>query len=309
MEAALTAPRTTHVISITTFDEQGNLDEDAYRLHLRRLRDAGVGVYVGGSSPGEGYSLSRGELETVYRIAREELKARVSVRAMGVEPRSAAQMLDIADLVAAADLDGMQIYSLDIGHGGAPVAAEIERYLQTVLDKVTMSVTLSSHQSGGYVIPLDVLGRILRTYNQISGVHITTPDIIYLVNVLKLVESLDHKVEVHTGGTIQAVTGMALGTTGFLSAEGNICPKLCASVIQHFVAGEYEQLFAAFRRLLPLLPINLRYGCSVRGFKTCMKVLGLPGWHLRAPLLAVDESQERDVEALLAAQGITDGTQ
>lgn len=304
-----TAQRSTHVISVTTFDEQGRFDEEAFRLHLQRLAKAGVGVYVGGSSPGEGYTLTRQELERVYRIAHDEVKGKVSVRAMGVEPRSARQMMEIAEIVADADLDGMQIYSLDIGHGAKPGPSEIEHYLRTILEKVTMPVVLSSHQSGGYLVPIEIIDRLVRNYPHIVGLNITTSDIMYLTSVLNVVETVDRRVEVHTGGTILAMTGLALGTTGYLSAEGNVCPRLCASIIEHFMADENDQLFAAFRRLMTLFPLNLRYGCSVRGFKTGMKILGLPGWHLREPMLPLDEAQEREVAALLTAQKITDGSQ
>src|SRR4051812_27842656 len=80
--------RSAYVVSITPFDDRGELDVTALRAHLRRMRDAGIGVYVGGGGSGEGYTLSSAEHERVMAVAVSELAGAVAVRAMGVEPRS-----------------------------------------------------------------------------------------------------------------------------------------------------------------------------------------------------------------------------
>jgi putative membrane protein len=54
---AQTAPRA-FVISVTTFGDDGVLDEPAFRAHLHRMACAGLGVYVVGSGSGEGYALT-----------------------------------------------------------------------------------------------------------------------------------------------------------------------------------------------------------------------------------------------------------
>jgi 4-hydroxy-tetrahydrodipicolinate synthase len=42
----------TFVISITPFTADGSFDESGIRRHLRRMADAGVGVYLGGGGSG-----------------------------------------------------------------------------------------------------------------------------------------------------------------------------------------------------------------------------------------------------------------
>jgi dihydrodipicolinate synthase/N-acetylneuraminate lyase len=48
----------TFCCTVTLFDEKLAWDEAASRHHFARVADAGVGLYVGGSSPGEGYAMS-----------------------------------------------------------------------------------------------------------------------------------------------------------------------------------------------------------------------------------------------------------
>jgi 4-hydroxy-tetrahydrodipicolinate synthase len=51
--------RSTFVISLTPFTEDGALDDAGLRAHLARLRASGIGVYLAGSGSGEGYTLTR----------------------------------------------------------------------------------------------------------------------------------------------------------------------------------------------------------------------------------------------------------
>src|SRR4029077_21011440 len=102
------------VISITPFDAQGKLDEPALRLHLRRLRDAGVSVYVAGGGSGEAYTFTPDERDRVLAISVEELKGRVPVRAMGCEPRLAKDMVEHLRSAERAKVDAAMIFSLEI---------------------------------------------------------------------------------------------------------------------------------------------------------------------------------------------------
>ncbi len=159
----------TFVVSLTPFTVDGVLDEDGLRRHLRRLGAAGIGVYLAGSGSGEGYTLDRDERRRVFEIGAEELSGVVPVRAMGVEPRTAAEMIVLAGDADAAGLDAVQVYSLDMGHGYAPTVAEMSHYLHSVLDAVTGPVVLSTHQSVGYHYPAALVGELLTRYDHIVG--------------------------------------------------------------------------------------------------------------------------------------------
>ena len=63
------SPPRTFAISVTTFGDDGALDEPAFRAHLQRMAAAGLGVYVGGSGSGEGYALTADETARLLEIA------------------------------------------------------------------------------------------------------------------------------------------------------------------------------------------------------------------------------------------------
>jgi 4-hydroxy-tetrahydrodipicolinate synthase len=285
----------TFVISITPFTASGALDEVALRGHLARMRDAGIGVYLAGSGSGEGYTLTPAELARVLEIGADELLGRVPVRAMGVEPRSAEQMIEIGRLTAATELDGMQLYSLDQGHGNRPTRRDLEAYLRDVLDAVTVPVVLSSHQSVGYALAPELIATMITDYDHVVGVNCTNPDITY---VLRVIDAVDGRVDVHVGGPMQAIVCLALGGQGFLSSDGNLAPRLCVSVIDRFRSGDLAGCHDDYRTLMRLFAATRDLG-GIVATKAALGLLGLPGGMPRRPRLPADDETTARVRRML----------
>jgi 4-hydroxy-tetrahydrodipicolinate synthase len=281
----------TFVISLTPFTEDGALDEAGLRAHLRRLADSGIGIYVGGSGSGEGYTLSPQERGRVLKIAREEVGKDTPLRAMGVEPRSAAEMIAYAELVTQAGLDAMQIYSLDEGHGNRPKDRELETFLRDVLEAVACPVVLSSHQSVGYALPRELVVELIESYDQIIGINFTHQDVGAL---LRMIEAVAGRIDIHVGGPMQAITALALGAQGYLSSEGNLAPKLCVRVIDHHRRGELADRDAAFKKVLQLFTEIQALG-GIAATKGALRALGLAGGWPRRPRLPVDSAAGRQL--------------
>jgi 4-hydroxy-tetrahydrodipicolinate synthase len=294
----------TFTCTITPFAEDGSLDEDAWRSHIDRLADAGMGVYVGSSSPGEGYVLDASETETLYGIAADTVAGRASARAMGVETHTAAEYLAFVAIAESVGLEAMQIYCVDSGHANTPNDAELEAYFREILDGSSIQCVLSSHVFNRYVVPLDLLDRLLDGYpGRILGVNVTNPDLTY---VTRLVETVDGRSDVHVGGPMQALTILALGGQGFLSTDGNIIPKTSVEVIDAHRRGDLAASQAAYRQIMRFFSSNEWPGGSMRFLKASMRALGLPGHHLRPPFQSLDEAGHARVEAILRELDISE---
>jgi 4-hydroxy-tetrahydrodipicolinate synthase len=293
----LTAPPSTYVISLTPFAADGSLDEAALRAHLRRLAAAGIGVYLGGSGSGEGYALDPSEARRVLEIGVEELRGRVPIRAMGVEPRSAREMVAYGRVAAEVGVDALQVYSLDVGHGNRPRPDELRGYLAEVLDGVTLPVVLSSHFSVGYALPVDLVAELVREHDAIVGVHCSHDDLTVLVALL---DAVGDRVEVHVGGPMHALSCLALGGTGFLSSEGNLAPVLCVEIIDAYARRDFAAGQAAYARLMRLHAGFRRLG-GIAAVKCALELLGLPGGTVRRPRLPLDAEGRTSVAALLEA--------
>ena len=285
----------TFVISLTPFTATGDLDEDGLRAHLRRLASSGIGVYLGGSGSGEGYTLSRDEVRRVLEIGVEELRGRVPVRAMGVEPRSADELIALGRLATDVGVEAVQLYSLDMGHGNRPRPGELERYLCDVLDAVDVPMVLSSHQAAGYAIPPELIDGLLDRYDSIVGVNCTNQDLTYLLRVL---DAVDRRVDVHVGGPMHALSCLAMGGQGYLSSEGNLAPALCVAVIDAYARGDLRACADAYARVMRLFAMTQRLG-GISATKAALRTLGLPGGWPRPPRLPVEEDDVGDLVRLV----------
>jgi 4-hydroxy-tetrahydrodipicolinate synthase len=286
-----------YAVGITPFSADGSLDEPALRAHLQRLAAAGIGVYLGGSGSGEGYTLDEREARRVLEIGVEELRGRVPVRAMGVEPRTGAEMIAYARVAADVGVDALQVYSLDVGHGNRPRPDELRRYLSDVLDAVTLPVVLSSHFSVGYGLPPDLVGDMVDQHDAITGINCSHDDLTVLVALL---DAVGDRVEVHVGGPVHALSCLALGGHGFLSSEGNLTPRLCASLVDAHARGDFTSSAAAYAWLLRLHAGLRRLG-GIAATKYALELLGLPGGTVRAPRLPLDDDRRAAVAALVEA--------
>ena len=285
------------MVSITPFSPDRSLDEEATRAHLRRMAAAGIGVYLGGGGSGEGYVLSRAEIQRLLEIGVEEIGASVPVRAMGTEPRSAAEMIAFVDDAAATGVDAVQIYSLDPGHGHRPTMAEVQRYFDDVLSAGTARAVLSTHQSVGYRVPVPMLMELAGRHPHLVGVNSSHQDLGYLAD---LVDALAGRLDIHVGGPHQALTGFALGAHGFLCSEANLAPRLAGNLISAVRAGDGAGALDLFGRLLRLS--GILYGAGgIRATKAVLGSLGLPGGTPRLPQLPVDGSALAAVRAAVDA--------
>jgi 4-hydroxy-tetrahydrodipicolinate synthase len=282
-------------ISITPFDEHGQIDETKLRGHFDYLADGGVGVYVAGGASGEAFTFTEAENRLVLRAAAEQLKGKVPVRGMGIEPRSAAQMINFADFCAEAGLDAVQVYSLDQGHGLRPTEQEMLRYYTDVLSNISVPAVLSSHHLSGYTIPLPVILKLLDQFPGFIGLNVSTPDINY---VIRVIEAVRGRAEVHVGGIQAAPAALMLGGNGFLSSQANLAPRLSQSVCDYYAAGDLAGMSKAFATVLRLLVADSGFG-NVRGVKEALNQLGLHGGYVRPPRMPVDDATKPAVTQML----------
>jgi 4-hydroxy-tetrahydrodipicolinate synthase len=209
-------------------------------------------------------------------------------------------MIDYLGVAAEAGVDAAQIYSLDPGHGHRPTPAEIEAYLRAVLESTSLPCVVSSHQSVGYVVRPALLATLAEEHPHLVGVNCSHGDIGQLV---ALSDAVGGRLELHVGGPMQALSCLALGGQGYLTSEANLAPRLCASVIEHYAAGDLDATFSAFAEVVRLS--GLLYGRGgIRATKAVLDRLGLPGGTVRLPQLTVTDAVVDEIVAHLEAAGI-----
>jgi 4-hydroxy-tetrahydrodipicolinate synthase len=288
--------------SLTPFNDKFQVDETALRKHLRRLRDAGVSVYIGAAGAAEGNTLTLEERDRILAIAVEELKGKVPVKAAGVEPRDAAEMVEFLRSAEALKVDSAQIYSMDMGHGLVPNRKEMETYFRTAIEATSLPVTISNQKKVGYSVPLDLVEQLAARYPNFTGYAYDVNDEFYMI---ELIQRLGERLEIHCSGTENAMFTLAMGGNGYQGMEGNITPKLSASIVSAYIAGDIALMHESFKKLMQLRTI-LRgpVRSNMRGIKPVLNAFGLSGGHVRPPRIAISPTELSEVIVAIRALDI-----
>src|SRR5689334_20967908 len=150
--------------TLTPFGEQGNLNEEMFRVQTRRLLDAGLDLWIASSGTAEGNVLTTSEIDRIAELAVEEAGPNTSVYAMGSEPRSARQAIEFSKRMHDRGVDAVQIGPLEPGHSYVPTEAELRSFYDAVFAATEAPAILASHVSAGYEIVPEMLAALARDH-------------------------------------------------------------------------------------------------------------------------------------------------
>jgi 4-hydroxy-tetrahydrodipicolinate synthase len=104
------------------------------------------------------------------------------------------------------------------------------------------------------------------------------------------------------------MSALAMGGSGFLSAEANIAPRLARAVVDAWDGADLRAAAAAYARLMALYTTRLLAsdGASVRWIKSALEHLGLPGGGLREPNRPLAADERERIALRLEQLGIRD---
>jgi len=294
-------------MAVTLFTADGSLDEESFRLHLRRLVDAGVGVFVASPGSGEGYALSPAETRRLCEIAVEECKGEVPVYANLREGRTAEETIALAREAIAAEVDLIQIYNVDRSHSFVPTEREQEAYFRECLDALDYPISLAP---GSPAIAtgspsVELLARLCQDYPQIESFHLGTDTMAYLIRARDV---LPESVEVWVG-MASGLQGLALGGSAIMAMEPNVIPHTCRMLVRAFAAGNVELASDAAKRIRRFTTVLDKWSPHrPRALKMALNVLGLPGGDssLRKPYLMPGSEALDEMRTAFEALGVAD---
>lgn len=286
----------------TPFDDDGAVDLDAYGRLVDRMAQANIGVYLGSGGAGEGHALEVGELRDLYRVGVDVAGHRVPVAANPREPRTAAQMLDLALVAADQGVDLVQLYSLDAGHGMQPTPVELERYYRFVLDRLSHPVAISVHAYYPYRVPPSLLADLCADYPNVEAVNVIMP-MPYYLEVRKALAGSGRPIRLYTS-IVTLVDGLYAGSWGCQAAEPNLIPHTMRRFVDAIVSGDTETASRLYMFVFELMGVVQQWAPSTaRWLKMALRVLGLPGANgvLREPyVLPADDQLDKMRRELVA---------
>ncbi|MDE3100726.1 MAG: dihydrodipicolinate synthase family protein [Chloroflexota bacterium] len=272
----------------TTFNKDGSIDEDAFRVHLRRLVAAKTGLFLPGGGAGEGHVLTPKEMGRLYRVGVEEARGKVPVYAGCRESRSAAALLEIATEAERAGVDLIQMYQLDNGHGMIPTQREQEAYWYELLDTIKTPVAISIHYDAKFKATPEFMQRLVKKYDHIVALNVVGSAIGWFIMMRA---ELPERIKFYVGAP-EFIMHSTLGAAGYINPSNNMIPFTCRALVDAWNREDYRMAAKANGAIQRFLAVMNQWAPSTaRWVKMAMKVMGTGNGVLRLPYVLPPEEE------------------
>lgn len=283
---------------VTPFDEDENINEDAFRTIIRYLIGQGVhGLFPVGSQ-GEFFALSKEERKRLMGVAVEEAGGKVFVmpNTGGIATRDCIELSQHAEKIGADAVSMMTPFFIK------PSQGELYQHFKAVCSSVSIPVLAYNNpeRSGGVMLNLDTIVRLSQELPNFAGIKDSSGDMTTLGEIIRRTPP-DFKVFVGRDSMIFAA--LMYGASGAVAASSNVAAKLVLGIYDAVHNGEYEKAKEFQRKLAPI-----RIAFSLGSFPVVMKealnMIGLPAGKCRKPILPISEDARAELKKILTNAGV-----
>ena len=283
---------------VTPFDEDENINEDAFRTIIRYLIGQGVhGLFPVGSQ-GEFFSLSKEERKRLMGVAVEEAGGKVFVmpNTGGIATRDCIELSQHAEKVGADAVSMMTPFFIK------PSQEELYQHFKAVCSSVSIPVLAYNNpeRSGGVMLNIDTLVRLSQELPNFVGIKDSSGDMTVLGEIIRRTPP-DFRVFVGRDSMIFAA--LMYGASGAVAASTNVAAKLVLGIYDAVHNGEYEKAKELQRKLAPI-----RIAFSLGSFPVVMKealnMIGLPAGKCRKPILPINDDAKAELKKILTDAGV-----
>jgi len=279
---------------VTPFKPDGSLDADGAQTLAGHLVDAGNDGLVISGTTGESPTTTDAEKDRLLRAVVEAVGDRATVIA-GVGTNDTAHTIESAKQAEAAGAHGLLVVS---PYYSRPPQAGLIEHFTRVADATGLPSML-------YDIPVR------------TGVPIRTETLIRLAEHPRIVAVKDAKDDIAETSWVLARTDLAyycgtdmlnlpwlaIGAVGFVSVVSHVATPQLVEMLEAWDAGDVSSARTIHRALLPVYTGMFRTQGAILA-KAALRLLGLPGGPVRAPLVDATEDQVTALKADLAAGGV-----
>ncbi len=283
---------------VTPFDEDENINEDAFRTIIRYLIGQGVhGLFPVGSQ-GEFFSLSKEERKRLMGVAVEEAGGKVFVmpNTGGIATRDCIELSQHAEKVGADAVSMMTPFFIK------PSQEELYQHFKAVCSSVSIPVLAYNNpeRSGGVMLNLDTLVRLSDEIPNFAGIKDSSGDMTVLGEIIRRTPP-DFKVFVGRDSMIFAA--LMYGASGAVAASSNVAAKMVLGIYDAVHNGEYEKAKELQRKLAPIR-IAFGLGSFPVVMKEALNMIGLPAGKCRKPILPINEDAKAELKKILKDAGV-----
>ena len=282
-------------VAVTAMTEDQEVNEAAYRQHIRFLLDAKVHVIVPCGSTGEVAVLSEEERKKVVDIAIDEVAGRVPV----VVGAAACSTRDVIRHSQYAEKAGAAAVLLVHPYYSAPSEREMDEHLKAVAESIHIPAIIYNNPFSTHYDMLPAQLARLSTVPNLSYVKESSGSIKRVSEILGL---CGERMTVLCGDDMLPFESFALGAKGWVAVTANVFPRQCVELYElAVVKKDYEKARQLWFRLLPFVSMVEGSGKFVQYAKAACEIQGRPVGPPRGPFLRPSAEEIRALREAMAA--------
>lgn len=292
------------VVMVTPFKGDHSLDEEGLRMNTKFLMESGVHVLQPCGSTGEFWSLSPEEHKRVIRIVVEEAGGRVPV-VPGTSHSGTRMTVELSRYAEEVGADGVMIVP---PYYEKPTPEGVYQHYKAVAEAIRIGIVVYNNPgTSKFTIGPELMERLAEIPN-IVAVKETTGD---MSMALRLLEKTGCRLTYSMGtGEILAPYFYMSGARGHVTGLGNFAPRVAVEMYELAARREWDRLIELHKRIFPYLELNERlserHGGSmyITLIKEAMRLMGLPGWPPRKPLITLRDDEREELIGVLKRMGL-----
>jgi len=285
------------VASVTPFDEQGRVNEEALRNHIDFLIAGGVAGVVPCGTTGESATLSWEEHNRVVDIAIEQAKGKVLIVA-GAGSNNTAESINAARHQQQKGADAILCIT---PYYNKPTQEGLFRHYQSIATNVDIPIVVYNvpGRTGVNLLP--------ETVERLCGFD-------NIVAIKEASGNVSQASEIHRrcGDRLTILSGddgltlplMAVGAQGVISVVANIVPRKMSDLVESTAKREFPRALQLHEEILPLCD-SMFFETNPIPVKTAMNLLGMNGGTLRLPLVFMQDHNKARLIAVLKSYNFT----
>ena len=279
---------------VTPFTKTGEIDEDLYRKNVENLIGEGINGIVSTGCTGEFWALDDDERTSVHKLAVDAARGRVPVVCGTIDMRTDI-VIKLSKRAKEVGADGVMVTPSPYVR---PNDREIYEHYKRISDEADIPILV-------YNIPkrvgVGISPELLSKMCEIKNVVAVKQSGDALEDVTETIRLCGDKIVVFAGHSVtRGFPCVAMGTDGFVSSvETQIMGKEAVDLYRASISGDNAAARKLQYKLIRLDHAVHGIGTFPSALKEAMNMRGRPGGFTRSPVLALDETQAKQLHSVL----------
>ena len=275
----------------TQMDAEGRIDLQETERCLAQLIEGGVKGLVILGMVGESGVMDANEKFQVLELAKSVARERVPVIA-GLAEKTTEAACGYAAECAERGLDGLMVFP-PLGYR-TDHTESLDFYRNVAQASPLPILIYNNPQAYGVDVTPEMLAELV-TEDTIVAIKEETYDVRRVTDIINL---LGERVAILCGVDDLVVESTVLGAVGWVSGMANAYPQESVELLDHCLAGRWDQARQLYRILTPVYHLDTHVKL-VQYIKLACKMRDLGNEHVRRPRLVLSGDERRAVEKIV----------